>query len=147
MKKNMIPALMAGVTLLSSVVPVIAAEPETSPCTVSYSQGFAYTVHIPQTLTMDSTKTATYEVYVTGGLASDKKVTVTPDASFKMKCKNATKTDVDATVTQTKQDFTSVDITTDDASANKATGTISAPGLSEGDWSGTFNFTISSGNK
>ncbi len=120
--------------------------------------GSVYKVTIPKVIVLKgaakAASTATYFVDVDGDIAGDKKVTVTPDATFDMK--QAGKADVAATVTQTITEFLAGNTTltpaanqaklgadTDSAAAkdSEASGTVSAE-LTAGKWAGTFNFEI-----
>jgi len=98
-----------------------------------------FTITIPKKVVM-TTKTATYTVSVTGDFSSDEKITVVPEASFRMSDQAEVankKPDVTATIAQDKTGWLF------NETATKGNGTITANDLSAGNWAGTFNFTIS----
>lgn len=107
---------------------------------VTYTQESAFTVTIPKNIALQSDKQASYEVSVIGDIQGNQKVEVKPAESFMLKDSHG-KTDVTATVTQSKTSFASDEIKDSEHPA-KTTGTISAPGLTSGDWSGQLNFTV-----
>ena len=95
-----------------------------------------YIVTIPKTITIDpATKTATYEVSVTGDIGGTDVVNVTPESSFLMSSDD--RADVTATVTQDKTQWTNNDFDTN------GNGSISALDLLPGEWTGSLNFEIS----
>lgn len=134
-KSKVMSTLMAGAMLVSSALPVVAAE--TQSCKVTYSQTSTYSVTIPQNVVLNANKTGTYEITVDGEIASNKKVVVAPQTSFTMTNKNNTNEKVTASVTQdTNWSASEVNKST------KKTGTISAQDLTAGDWEGSLIFTI-----
>lgn len=158
MKNKILTSLMAATMVMGSAVPVFAAttedqhvsQAEADPGTtreteVKYSQSSTFTVTIPKTIVLDgSTKASDYNVNVKGDISSDKQVTVTPDASFKMKDQSSAakkKADVDATVTQAEKTWSSAEVDVASTGTTK-NGNISATGLTSGSWKGTFNFSI-----
>lgn len=103
---------------------------------VSGSVASKYLVNIPIDLTLDgSTKAVEYTVSVSGDIAGDLAVLVTPENTFTLK--SAKKDDITATISQNRVSWASEDMGTE------ATGIVSAPDLTAGDWNGTFNFYIS----
>jgi hypothetical protein len=160
MFKSMTTVALAAIMVAGSIVPVLAVVDETqnasngTSCEVLYnldSDGL-YTVTIPKKITLGSDKTASYNVTVAGDISSDKQVTVVPDASFEMVDQNGGKDNVTATVTHATADTIWVleEIAVKDGESVVGTtksGSIAAPGLSAGEWKGTFNFTIGFGDK
>lgn len=107
--------------------------------TVTASIANTYSVNIPKTITLDpTTKSADFTVSVTGDLAVGNELTIVNDETFKMSTKG--KDDVTATVTIDKNSWTLDDMT-------DASGTITASGLTAGDWNGTFEFKINLSKK
>lgn len=53
------------------------------------------------------------------------------------------KSDVTATITQQKTDFTMSDLKANSGEGTSTTGTVSATDLTAGSWTGTLNFDIS----
>jgi hypothetical protein len=128
--------------------------------TVTASQASTFSVTIPKSIVLagasGGTNSATYDITVKGNIASDEVVKVVPASSFNMKDDKKGKADIEATVSQTTQNFV-------DAATKKATyredasystigtnnnkienaGTVTVTGLSAGSWTGNFNFTIS----
>ena len=162
MKNKILTSLMAATMIMGSAMPVFAATTAsdtvnetqaengtTRETEVIYTQSSTFTVTIPKKIALDgSTKASDYDVNVKGDISSDKQVTVTPDASFKMKDQSTTakkKADVDATVTQAEKTWSSeeVNVTTTGTTKN---GNISATGLTSGSWKGTFNFSVAMSN-
>ena len=143
--KKLLSLLLTMTLLLSSSTIAFAADNTTTvttagtqSVTVTATIGSAFTVTIPKTIAINAgTKTATYTISVSGDIAGDETLAVTPAASFVMQQNG--KADVTATVTQVKKSWSYSDIT----STPSTTGTISATGLSGGAWEGSLNFTIS----
>lgn len=134
-KSKVMSTLMAGAMLVSSALPVVAAE--TKSCKVTYSQTSTYSVTIPENVSLGTDKTGTYNVTVSGEIASNKKVVVAPQTSFTMSNKDNANETVTANVTQVT-DWSASEVATN----TKKTGTISAKDLTAGDWEGSFIFTI-----
>ena len=153
MLKTKFLKLLATVAIVTSMaVPVMAAESTevnqyklatTGESKVKYSLASTFTVSIPKTITLDTDhKTSTYTVKVKGDIYGNQKVTVIPTATFSLNDANG-KRAVDATVKQDKKEFSVSEIAGDGIST---TGTITANGLSAGEWSGALNFTIATPN-
>ncbi len=119
---------------------------------VTYSQTATdsqFTVTIPKSIALGSDKTAEYKVKVKGAVESDETVTVAPKdmiaetadvVDFEMTEVNGRVSDaVNATVTQADTDWDNTEVTTE---GTEKSGTISAPGLKRGSWSGNFDFDI-----
>ena len=162
MKNKILTSLMAATMVMGSAMPVFAATTATDTVNetqaengttreaeVTYTQSSTFTVTIPKKIALDgSTKTSDYDVK--GDISSDKQVTVTPDASFKMKDQSTAakkKADVDATVTQASTIWSSEEVNVKSAETTEITGTtkngnISATGLTSSSWKGTFNFSV-----
>lgn len=116
--------------------------------TVTYTQSSAFQVVVAKTIVLNSNKTGSYTVNVTGDINATEEVTVIPqDTNDGVEGINITmshqvpdgkqaKDDVLATITQTKSSWNY------DEMGQDAQGTITANDLSAGDWSGTVNFQI-----
>lgn len=101
-----------------------------------------YTVTIPKHLTLGrETQKVDYSIKVKGDIAYNEKVTVSPDVST-FTLKQDGKDDIQATISQTKSEFTFADLSTASDTGASATGTITTSGLTAGHWSGGFNFNI-----
>ncbi len=97
--------------------------------------GSEYKVTIPKVVVLSGTsKAASYYVKVAGDIAGYEKVTVTPDDNFKLYASG--KDSQEATINQDKTTWRVSDFDTD------ANGTISAPTITAGKWTGAFNFNI-----
>jgi hypothetical protein len=149
--KNGLTIAMAAVVAMGLLAPIHATvvddqtitKDESAECVVTYTQESSFTVTIPKTVDLGEDKTTDYEVNVVGDIASNEKITVKPDATFKMVDQsNATvkKADVTATVTQATQEFVYSDINVD--GGKTVPGNIDAQDLTAGSWKGTFNFAI-----
>ena len=159
LKKAMMSVSLAGAVFLTTSNMAFAAVDETQnptgtkgECTVVYELGTSsnpgssttdgcYMVTIPKKITLGTDKTAAYTVLVTGDIASDKQVTVVPDATFLMKdvtVESGGKEDVTAKVTQEE----TIWIWSEVANGSEKRGSISAEDLTAGSWEGTFNFSI-----
>lgn len=145
MKTKLLNLMLVLILLLNPVSILAAEDTQTTngvgsmSCTVTASipDPNQYTVTIPKSLEMDTnTNKAEYQVSVTGTLANDYLIAVTPDNKFEMVNEDDK---VIATVMQerTKWDNTEVDGTV------LATGIVSVEEFtSYGEWSGTLNFTV-----
>ena len=148
--KRIATALLASTIMMSSLTCMPLAEDTTQTTsqtgvqstTVTYRQDSTFTVSIPKTITLDSSKTATYNVNVKGDIAGDDIIVVKPDKTVTMSDSNG-KSDVTATITQQKTDFTMSDLKANSGEGNSTTGTVSATDLTAGSWTGTLNFDIS----
>ena len=155
--KTMSSVLCASM-LMGSVTPVFAAttdtqttsnETDSKPVEVTYDKSASYFVTIPKTIVLDSNKESTYSVKVEGDIPSDKNVYVAPvdaisqtnEIDFYMHDQGTknTKADVVATVTHNKDTWDFEDAASGYEETNNS---ISALGLSSGNWKGTFNFNI-----
>ena len=115
-----------------------------------------FTITVPKEIVMDgATATADYTVNVVGDIAGDQRITVQPDASFQL-AEAGGKANVTATITQANTTFDyneiNVDVNSDGAitagtDGKTVDGSIAAPDLTAGDWSGKFNFNITYGAK
>ena len=155
--KTMSSVLCASM-LMGSVTPVFAAtidtqttsnETDSKSVEVTYDKSASYFVTIPKTIVLDSNKESTYSVKVEGDIPSNKNVYVAPvdaisstnEIDFYMHdqgTKNI-KADVVATVTHNKDTWDFEDAASGYEETNNS---ISALGLSSGEWKGTFNFNI-----
>lgn len=155
--KTMSSVLCASM-LMGSVTPVFAAttdtqttsnETDSKDVVVTYDKSASYFVTIPKTIVLDSNKESTYNVKVEGDIPSNKNVYVTPvdaisetdEIDFYMHDQSTknTKADVVATVTHNKDTWDFEDASSGYEETNNS---ISALGLSSGEWKGTFNFNI-----
>lgn len=128
------------------------ADNEAAACNVNASIASSFSVEIPKTITLDgASKTANYDVKAKGDIAGNEYISVVPDTSFAMK--QAGKTDVSATITQDRNKFRAsgynaalteneLKLNADVGTLEGTTGSIAAPGLTSGDWAGSFNFNI-----
>ena len=114
-------------------------------CEVYATLPSSFTVKIPKTviLTGAANSSGSYTVKVSGDIAGDEVITVKPDESVAMK--QSGKTDVTATIEQTKTTWTVEDAGL--VGGLSTTGTITASGLTAGQWEGSFNFDISLAKK
>ena len=155
--KTMSSVLCASM-LMGSVTPVFAATTDTQTTSketdsksveVTYDKSASYFVTIPKTIVLDSNKESTYSVKVEGDIPSNKNVYVAPvdaisqtnEIDFYMKDQSTKniKADVVATVTHNKDTWDFEDASSGYEETNNS---ISALGLSSGNWKGTFNFNI-----
>lgn len=104
---------------------------------VKVNRASFFNITIPKEIVLNGNNgSATYEVSITGELAGDQVLVVKPDATFTLTEDGGKTTPV--TVTQTKDTFNYQNIN-DNVKGN---GTLSASGISAGNWSGKFNFNI-----
>lgn len=137
-----------GVTAAEVCAEQTVESDETASCSVYAEVGSTFTVTIPKSLTLSGAdKTGSYNVAVTGDIAGNQYVSVTPAATFAMEQDG--KADVTATITQTVNKFRGDNYTselltdgTEVRFATGATGSIAAPDLTAGAWEGTFDFVI-----
>lgn len=134
-------------------------EDKSETCEVYATQASTFSVIIPKTIILDGAKDAAngnigqYVVTVKGNIGGAEIVSVTPDATFKMK--QAGKDDIDATVTQAITNFRVEDAATLDGADTTTTvygvdkadgvttdGKVEVTNLSAGSWSGQFAFNI-----
>ena len=149
MKKMFVTSLLAAMLIASSVPADVYADSFIDMSEAGQSSALVYadlassfTVTLPKTIKLDSTtKDAQYTVNVKGSLPGEDVINVVPDTSFSMK--QAGKTDVTASVDQTKTSFTSAELAADTENGVTETGTVAAPDISAGRWDGTFNFNVS----
>ena len=116
---------------------------------VLYEKAGSYFVTIPKTISLGADKQSPYSVKVEGDIPSDKQVYVSPidgirdteDFDFYMKDQSTInpKSDVVATVTQTKFYWNFSEVTNGYAETNNK---VTALDLTSGSWKGTFNFEI-----
>lgn len=154
---NKITATALSVVTLLSAVPVYAdttatqetAEAGSKDATVLYDMSADYTITIPKTIKLDSTKETDYSVKVEGDIPSDEKVHVAPvdaieDAdgvNFYMKDQSTVlpKSDVTATVTQDKTEWSFKEVANGTETTDNK---VSATDLTSGTWKGNFAFEI-----
>jgi hypothetical protein len=139
---------MAGLMFFQLIIPVFAAVDETyiikdndtSQIEVYYNQGSNFEIKVPKLINLGSDKLTNYNVSISGDISSNETIHIVPENNFLMKDISGgsnPKADVKATVTQDKTEWNFEDITT------IGKGTVSAPGLTAGTWSGKFYFNIS----
>ncbi len=93
-----------------------------------------FSVSVPKTIQLDGAKkSASYKVTCSGDFPANKKVTVVPEANVTLSSVN--KSEVIAAISQNKTEWLYGD-------EPGTTGTITAEGLSAGEWNGSFNFNI-----
>lgn len=103
-----------------------------------------YIVTIPKEITLDSTTgSSEYDLSLQAQVPTDKVLVVEPDSSFQMT--QVGKSDITGTVTQSKVEWKTDELDPHQITTQK--GTIQVNGLSAGEWSGNFNFTIGFENK
>lgn len=162
--KNVTRKLAASamaLAILCSGMPVHAATtdvsaPGTSDCTVTATMDSSYTVQLPLDIALekqgDGSYTGTYNVGVKGNIAGDKKVSVTPAASFTMTGATTSET-VTAAVNQQYKTFvrTVTEAGTqkecNDSAYTTTDGSVTVDAINQADtYSGTLVFTIAFGS-
>ena len=108
---------------------------------VKYDQASAFTVTIPKSIALSSSKSAEYTVKVQGDVIGNEIITVTPDESVILSDSNG-KDPVTGDITQEKTEFSSTEVNARSGGGSTATGSILANNLTSGDWSGNFKFVI-----
>ena len=104
---------------------------------VTVDRASFFDITIPKEIVLNGNDgSASYEVSITGELAGDQSLVAKPDDSFTLTEDGGKTTPV--TVTQDKDTFNYQDIN----DSKKGNGTLSAPGISAGNWSGSFYFNI-----
>ena len=97
----------------------------------------SFTITIPKEIVLNGNDgSATYKVKCEGDIAGDQVICVVPDTSFTLNEDGGKFTNV--TVTQNDTDFTYVELN----NAKEYDGSLSAPEISAGNWSGSFYFNI-----
>ena len=156
MKRKAVSCLLvlAAIMTMTPTIPTMAAEnPDnttqstqttteagTQNSVVKYDQASAFTVTIPKSIALSSSKSAEYTVKVQGDVIGNEIITVTPDESVILSDSNG-KDPVTGDITQEKTDFSSTEVTAR-SGGGTATGSILANNLTSGDWSGNFKFVI-----
>ena len=150
-RKISLTVLTAMLMAVTTISPAFATddvqtttEAGTKQTTVTYTEDSTFTVTIPKTIVLDTSKEATYDVKVQGDIKGNEAITVTPDSTVAMKDAKG-KSDVTATITQTTTEFNAVAVNQADGAST--TGTVSAPDLTAGNWTGALNFAIASTTK
>lgn len=108
----------------------------------------SFEVVLPKSITAaaaDGDLSVSYKVKVTGDIAGAEYVEVQPDATFTLS--QANKSNIIAQVTQSKNAFrdasySEVLTATEMKMGSDISGTITASGLTAGDWTGTLKFSI-----
>ena len=156
MKRKAVSCLLVLAALVTMIptIPTMAAEnldnetPSTQTTTetgtqnsvVKYDQASAFTVTIPKSIALSSSKSAEYTVKVQGDVIGNEIITVTPDTSVILSDSNG-KDPVTGDISQEKTEFSSTEVNTR-SGGGTATGSILANNLTSGDWSGNFKFVI-----
>jgi hypothetical protein len=156
MKRKAVSCLLVLAALVTMIptIPTMAAEnpDNTTPSTqtttetgtqnsvVKYDQESAFTVTIPKSIALSSSKSAEYTVKVHGDVIGNEIITVTPDASVILSDSNG-KDPVTGDISQEKTEFSSTEVNAR-SGGGTATGSILANNLTSGDWSGNFKFVI-----
>ena len=156
MKRKAVSCLLVLAALVTMIptIPTMAAEnpdnetPSTQTTTetgtqnsvVKYDQASAFTVTIPKSIALSSSKSAEYTVKVQGDVIGNEIITVTPDASVILSDSNG-KYPVTGDITQEKTEFSSTEVNAR-SGGGTAAGSILVNNLTSGDWSGNFKFVI-----
>ena len=156
MKRKAVSCLLilAALITMTPTIPTMAAENQdnetqstqttteawTQNSVVKYDQASAFTVTIPKSIALSSSKSAEYTVRVQGDVIGNEIITVTPDASVILSDSNG-KDPVTGDITQEKTEFSSTEVNAR-SGGGTATGSILANNLTSGDWSGNFKFVI-----
>ena len=157
MKRKAVSCLLvlAALVTMTPTIPTMAAEnPDnttqsmqtttetgTQNSVVKYDQASAFTVTIPKSIALSSSKSAEYTVKVHGDVIGNEIITVTPDASVILSDSNG-KDPVTGDISQEKTEFSSTEVNARSGGGGTATGSILANNLTSGDWSGNFKFVI-----
>ena len=157
MKRKAVSCLLVLAALVTMIptIPTMAAEnpdnetPSTQTTTetgtqnsvVKYDQASAFTVTIPKSIALSSSKSAEYTVKVHGDVIGNEIITVTPDTSVILSDANG-KDPVTGDISQEKTEFSSTEVNARSGGGGTATGSILANNLTSGDWSGNFKFVI-----
>ena len=109
------------------------------------SQASTFNVKLPKVIILNGTHGQTnsgaYEVEVEGNIAADEVVSCTPpDSAFSLS--STGKADIEATVSQSKSEFTYADGVRIGQSV-VATGTVTASNMTAGEWHGQYEFEVS----
>ena len=156
MKRKAVSCLLvlAAIMTMTPTIPTMAAEnPDnttqstqttteagTQNSVVKYDQASAFTVTIPKSIALSSSKSAEYTVKVQGDVIGNEIITVTPDESVILSDSNG-KDPVTGDITQEKTEFSFTEVNAR-SGGGTATGSILANNLTSGDWSGNFKFVI-----
>ena len=156
MKRKAVSCLLvlAAIMTMTPTIPTMATEnPDnttqstqttteagTQNSVVKYDQASAFTVTIPKSIALSSSKSAEYTVKVQGDVIGNEIITVTPDESVILSDSNG-KDPVTGDITQEKTEFSSTEVNAR-SGGGTATGSILANNLTSGDWSGNFKFVI-----
>ena len=156
MKRKAVSCLLvlAAIMTMTPTIPTMAAEnPDnttqstqtttetgTQNSVVKYDQASAFTVTIPKSIALSSSKSAEYTVKVHGDVIGNEIITVTPDTSVILSDANG-KDPVTGDISQEKTEFSSTEVNAR-SGGGTATGSILANNLTSGDWSGNFKFVI-----
>jgi hypothetical protein len=128
-------------------------------CDVSVIQASSFSVKIPKVITLDGSvgkeNKATYEISVSGNIASDEVISVAPSSTtFNFTDVKGKKNPISASITQDITKFINNEVTPSDTKTTttidptKGTtieGTVSVQNLTSGEWEGNFEFVISLG--
>lgn len=138
--KIYLPIMIVGIiiSIFGSTKIALAEEQEME---VIYEQNSSYSVQIPKSLYLDSNGEAIYSVGVKGTINEDSYIEVVPDSTFLMKDTTSTKEDIQATVTPSKTQWLSNELSQEYniADGNK----ITMDHIEVGMWKGTVVYHIS----
>lgn len=149
MKKSIATLLTSALAIISLIASPTAAfaagtqditdisgTPVNVPVTANISNN--YTVTIPTNIDFGNSKQAEYTVSAKGDVSASTIINIAPEGEFQMSylLKNVT-----ATVTQDKKKWICSDVT-GNSEGTSVNGTISAPDLTAGNWSGNLKFNI-----
>ena len=125
MKRKAVSCLLvlaAFVTMIPTIPTMAAENPDnetsstqtttetgTQNSVVKYDQASAFTVTIPKSIALSSSKSAEYTVKVQGDVIGNEIITVTPDASVTLSDSNG-KNPVTGDITQEKTEFSSTEV-------------------------------------
>jgi hypothetical protein len=110
---------------------------------VTYTGEINYIVTVPSSIQLNTERKGDYNINVKGDIGTTQCVKVVPAATFNMK--QVGKSDVVATASQAKIEFTAEELAVKDEDVNigtSTTGNIAAEVMSAGNWSGELLFTI-----
>lgn len=150
MKRTRLAAILLGVVLTTLYFnPNVFAEESntqgiTDPSSVSvpvtYEQESTFTVTIPKSITLDSSKTANFTYAVKGDLAGNEKVSIANSELQTIQMTDSHgKGAQDVLISLDTTEFTADLVNGDNATGN---GKVDGSKLSAGDWSGTIRFVI-----
>lgn len=157
MKRKLLSVTLSAAMVLTLLPATAFAADVTTPgeqaTPVTYNKASSYTVTLPDSITVGTSKTQTYEVSVKGDVAAEQEVFASPKdtvtsadgINFEMKDQNGSgPRSAIITMVQDKTTFQGNDIAEDGGTdAQKTTGTITIPDtITAGIWAGNATFEI-----